>query len=179
MVLLAWSCSINADVVWEQTQINMSKGTYWARKTNQVKINKWTWWFVLPRFGSKEPSPRWGAHKGRVYSNPFPLSNGHLDRVSLLPYSHGSLRPRKDHHTLGVSCLAYKALESKRKKIRKAIQEARAQKNTKSLSLSQATKWLEWIWDLERFWSFELCLGVNARALVMNVMFKNLGYLKL
>jgi hypothetical protein len=38
-----------------------------------------TRWFVLPRFGSKEPSPRWGGHKDRVYFNPFPLLNGHLD----------------------------------------------------------------------------------------------------
>jgi hypothetical protein len=33
-------------------------------------------------FGSKEPSPRWGGHKGWIYSNPFPLSIGHLDRLS-------------------------------------------------------------------------------------------------
>jgi hypothetical protein len=47
------------------------------------KSSEWTLWFVLPRFGSKEPSPHWGGHKDRVYSNPFPLSNGHLDWVSL------------------------------------------------------------------------------------------------
>jgi hypothetical protein len=39
----------------------------------------------LPRFDSKEPNPRWGGHKGRVYSNPFPLSIGHLDRLSASP----------------------------------------------------------------------------------------------
>jgi hypothetical protein len=38
----------------------------------------------LPRFGSKELSLRWGGHKGRVYSNPFPLSIGHTDRSRLL-----------------------------------------------------------------------------------------------
>jgi hypothetical protein len=32
----------------------------------------------------KKTSPRLGGHKGRVYFNPFPLSNGHLDRMSLL-----------------------------------------------------------------------------------------------
>jgi hypothetical protein len=38
----------------------------------------------LPRFGSKEPSPRWGGHKGWVYFKPFPLSIGHTDRSRLL-----------------------------------------------------------------------------------------------
>jgi hypothetical protein len=81
------SCSINVDDVWEQTQINVSKETLERGKrgqTNQAKINASEHGFVLPRFGSKEPSPRWGGHKGRVYSNPFPLSNGHLDRMSFV-----------------------------------------------------------------------------------------------
>jgi hypothetical protein len=98
--------------------------------------------------------------------------------VSLLPWSHGSLRPRKDHHTLGVSCFTYKALESKRMKRRKAIQATRTRMNIK-ISLSQAIKCLEWIWDSKRIWSFVLCLGVNARALVLNVIFRKLGSLKL
>jgi hypothetical protein len=34
----------------------------------------------FPRFGSNEPTPHWGGHKGRVYFNRFPLSVGHLDR---------------------------------------------------------------------------------------------------
>jgi hypothetical protein len=45
------------------------------------------------------------------------------------------------------------------------------------ISLSQVTKCLSWIWDLERLWSFELCLGVNARDLVLNVILRNLGCL--
>jgi hypothetical protein len=47
--------------------------------------------------------------------------------------------------------------------------------NKHKISLSQATKCLRWILDLERIWSFELCLGVNARALVLNVIFRKLG----
>jgi hypothetical protein len=39
--------------------------------------------------------------------NPFPLSNGHLDRVSFSSQSHGTQSSRKDHHTIGVSCLGY------------------------------------------------------------------------
>jgi hypothetical protein len=55
------SCSINADDVWEQTQINISKENLergkWENKLNGNQ-HKWTRWFVLPRFSSKEPSPR-------------------------------------------------------------------------------------------------------------------------
>jgi hypothetical protein len=46
-------------------------------------------------------------------------------------------------------------------------------------TLSQVTRWLEWIWNLERLWTFDLCLGVNALALVLNEHFKRLGYLEL
>jgi hypothetical protein len=95
------------------------------------KTSEWTRWFVLPRFGSKEPSPRWGGHKDRVSFNPFPLSNGHLDRVSFLLTSHGSLRPHKDHHTIGVSCLAYKALESNKWKEKKSKQANKSNKKHK------------------------------------------------
>jgi hypothetical protein len=45
------------------------------------------------------------------------------------------------------------------------------------ISLSLVTKCLRWIGDLERLWSFQLCLVVNARALVMNVILRNLGCL--
>jgi hypothetical protein len=45
--------------------------------------------------------------KDRVSFNPFPLSNGHLDRVSFSSQSNGTQSPRKDHHTIGVSCLGY------------------------------------------------------------------------
>jgi hypothetical protein len=42
-------------------------------------------------------------------------------------------------------------------------------------SLSQVTKWLSWFWDLERIWSLELCLGVNAITLVLNEDLRKLG----
>jgi hypothetical protein len=102
-----------------------------------------TRWFVLSRFGSKEPSPRWGGHKDRVSFNPFLLSNGHLDRVSFLLNSHGSLRPRKDHHTIGVSCLAYKALWNKKEEGRKRSKQQERKEHEQTLS--QVTRWLEWI----------------------------------
>jgi hypothetical protein len=45
-------------------------------------------------------------------------------------------------------------------------------------SLSQATKSLECVWDLERIWSLLLCLGVKYRDLVLNVLAENLDALK-
>jgi hypothetical protein len=42
-------------------------------------------------------------------------------------------------------------------------------------TLSQITKCVSWILGLERVWSLELCLGVNALALVLNVISKKLG----
>jgi hypothetical protein len=65
---------------------------------------------------SKELSTRRGGHKDRVYSNPFPLSNGHLDRVSLFLNLTGHLDPARITTHLGVSCFDYKSLENKGKR---------------------------------------------------------------
>jgi hypothetical protein len=105
-----------------------------------------TRWFVLPRFSSCKPTPRWGGHKDRVSFNPFPLSNGHLDRVSFSSQSNGTLSPHKDQHTIGVSCLGYNWVDHKKERRRKAIQ-AQELKWTQ-VSLSLAIIWLEWSLDL-------------------------------
>jgi hypothetical protein len=94
-----------------------------------------TRWFVLPRFGSCKPTPRWGGHKDRVSFNPFPLSNGHLDRVSFSSQSNGTLRPHKDHHTISVSCLGYNWVGIKKEGRRKAIQAQELKWTQMSLSL--------------------------------------------
>jgi hypothetical protein len=101
MVLLVMSCSINADnfgsklkSIWARELLERGKRGNKSSEDQQVNTI-----ICLPRFGSKEPSPHWGGHKGRVYSNPFPLSIGHSDRLSAFSQSHGSLIPRKDHHT--------------------------------------------------------------------------------
>jgi hypothetical protein len=145
-------------------------------KTNQKQMKSVTQWFVLPRFGSCKPTPRWGGHKDRVSFNPFPLSNGHLDRVSFSPQSIGSLRPHKDHHTIGVSCFDYNGVENKNGEEEKRSKQQELKWT--QMSLSQATKSLECVWDLERIWSLLLCLGVKSRALVLNVMAENLDALK-
>jgi hypothetical protein len=89
-----------------------------------------TRWFVLLRFGSCKPTPRWGGHKDRVSFNPFPLSNGHLDRVSLSLQSNGTLSPLQGPPQLGVSCFDYK-----KEGRRKAIQAQELKWTQMSLSL--------------------------------------------
>jgi hypothetical protein len=112
-----------------------------------------TWWFVLPRFGSKEPSPRWGGHKDRVSFNPFSLSNGHLDRVSFLPWFPRSLRPRKDHHTIGVSFFAYKALRVRMRERKKPTKQQEQQRTQDDLLTSPKILELNCgIWLDRRLW---------------------------
>jgi hypothetical protein len=94
-----------------------------------------TRWFVLPRFGSCKPTPRWGGHKDRVSFNPFPLSNGHLVRVSLSLQSNGTLSPLQGPPQLGVSCFDYKWVEHKNEGRRKAIQAQELKWTQMSLSL--------------------------------------------
>jgi hypothetical protein len=115
-------------------------------KTKHKQIRRMTRWFVLPRFSSCKPTPRWGGHKDRVSFNPFPLSNGHLDRVSFSSQSNGTLCPHKDHHIIGVSCLGYNWVGIKKEWRRKAIQ-AQELKWTQ-VSLSLVIIWLEWSLDL-------------------------------
>jgi hypothetical protein len=67
--------------------------------------------------------------------------------VSFLLNSHGSLRPRKDHHTIGVSCLAYKTLGNKNEERKKANQATRATKKHKNDPLT-SPKALELNWGL-------------------------------
>jgi hypothetical protein len=94
-----------------------------------------TRWFVLPRFGSCKPTPRWGGHKDRVSFNPFPLSNGHLDRVSFSSQSNATLSPHKDHHIIGVSCLGYNWVGNKNEGRIKAIQAQELKRTQMSLSI--------------------------------------------
>jgi hypothetical protein len=105
-----------------------------------------TRWFVLPRFGSCKPTPRWGGHKDWVSFNPSPFSNGHLDRVSLPLQSNGTLSPLQGPPQLDVSCFDYKWVEHKKEGRRKAIQ-AQELKWTQ-FSLWLVTIWLEWSLDL-------------------------------
>jgi hypothetical protein len=127
-------------------------------------MKRMTRWFVLSRFGSCKPNPHWGGHKDWVSFNPFPLSNGHLDRGSFLLNQTGSLRPLQGPPQLGVSCFDYKCLENNNGGRRKAIQATRTQMNTK-ISLSLVTKCLEWFWTWERIWSLVCVLEWSLEIL--------------
>jgi hypothetical protein len=115
------------------------------------KIRRMTQWFVLPRFSSKEPSSRWGGHKDRVSFNPFPLSNGHLDRVSFLLNQTGHLDPARTTTNLVSLALITSVVRTRMRK-KKAIQEQELKEHEQKLSL--VTRSFEWILDLERLWFF-------------------------
>jgi hypothetical protein len=110
---------------------NINESEREGEKTNREQTKRETQGFVLPRFGSCKPTPRWGGHKDQVSFNPFPLSNGHLDRVSFSSQSNGTQSSRKDHHTIGVSCLGYNWVWSQeRMRKKRSNPSARAQMNT-------------------------------------------------
>jgi hypothetical protein len=112
----------------------------------------------LLRFGTKEPSPHWGGHKDRVYFNPFPLSNVHLDRVSLFLNLTGHIDPARITTHLGISCFDYKSLENKKGK-RKGQTKRQEQHNNTSDPLTSPNA-LELILGLWVDWLLWLCLGV-------------------
>jgi hypothetical protein len=87
-----------------------------------------------------------------------------------------SLRPRKDHHTLGVSCFAYKALENKNGKKKKANPSDKGNKRTQN-TLSQVPNGIELIWRLREDSIYLMCLGVESFALVLNEMIGMLGWI--
>jgi hypothetical protein len=104
-----------------------------GRKTNRKQMKSVTQGFVLPRFGSLKP------HKDRVSFNPFPLSNGPLDRVSFFfSIKREQTSPQGPPHNwcllpqLLLSCFQVRTKE-------RSNPSARARKNT-SKSLSLITK---------------------------------------
>jgi hypothetical protein len=119
--------------------------------------------FVLPRFGSFKPTPRWGGHKDRVSFNPFPLSNGPSDRVSFSSQINREQNfPQGPLHNwcllpwLQLSFDHTNKWERKKQSKRKSSKE-----HNKSLSLT--TKALCGIGEDLITW---VCLELNARALV-------------
>jgi hypothetical protein len=131
--------------------------------------------FTKVRFLQTYSPLRWSQRPGLF--QPFPSLKRSPRPSELFSLINGSLRPLTRTTTTWYLLLDYKLLENKNGGRRKAIQATRTQMNT-NVCLSQATKSLEWIWDLERIWSFVLCLGVKSRALVLNAMAKNLDALK-
>jgi hypothetical protein len=62
--------------------------------------------FTEVRFLQTYSLLRWSQRTGLF--QPFPLSNGHLDRVSFSSQSIWTISPHKDHHIIGVFCFDYK-----------------------------------------------------------------------
>jgi hypothetical protein len=118
--------------------------------------------FVLPRFGSWEPSPRWGGQKDRVSFNPFPLSNCHLDRVSFLLNQTGHLDPTRTTTNLVSLDLITSHLENKNEE-EESDQRTRAQR-TRAKTLSLVTRCLEWIWDLKRLWFYWIVSNIECTS---------------
>jgi hypothetical protein len=58
-----------------------------------------------------------------------------LDRVSFSSQSNGTQSPRKDHHTIGVSCLGYNWVWSQEEWERKEAIQAQELKWTQQISL--------------------------------------------
>jgi hypothetical protein len=135
-----------------------------------------TRWFVLPRFDSYKPTPRWGGHKDRVSFNTFPLSNGHLDRVSFSPQSIGTLSHHKDHHSLVSLALITKNLETRNGEEEKRSKRKSSKEHDKTLSSSHYC--FEWNWDLERFWFILIVSCIECTSSCIKCVGWKLGCLK-
>jgi hypothetical protein len=95
---------------------------------------------------------------------PFPLSNGHLDRVSLFLNLTGHLDPSRITTHLGVSCFDYKSLENQKGKRKGQSKLQEQQKNT--------------IYPLTSPNALELILGTFS-GLIALIVYWSLGLLLL
>jgi hypothetical protein len=117
-----------------------------------------------------------GGHKDWVSFNPFPLLNGHLDRVSFLLNQTGHLDPTRTTTHLVSLALITSHFETRMRK-EESDPSTRAQRTQIKHSLKSLSGWNE-IGAWRDFDSIELCLGVNALALVLNVKCWKLGCLE-
>jgi hypothetical protein len=95
---------------------------------------------------------------------PFPSLKRSLGPSELLFSNQpGTKLPRKDHHTIGVSCLGYKGVLITRTNEKEKKQSKRKSSKEHNKSLSLITKALCGIGEDLFTW---VCLELNARALV-------------
>jgi hypothetical protein len=113
------SCFTKWEFNLKQHQIELAKSsareTLERKKDKRITSNKHTrhGWFVLPRFGPRRPSPRWGVHLRTGLFQPFPsLHRSHKDRRALLFLLKDHSRSHKDHHTLWCLLLAFTSLQN-------------------------------------------------------------------
>jgi hypothetical protein len=86
-------------------------------------------------FGSKEPNLRCGGHKDRASFNPFPLSNGHLDRVSFVLNQTGHLDPTRT--TTQLVSLAFITSQLENKNEEEGSQPSKQEHKKTQMTLSQ------------------------------------------
>jgi hypothetical protein len=117
-------------------------------KTNhkQMKADDTVICFTKVRFLHTNSPLRWSQIPGLF--QPFPSLKQSPRPSELFSLINESLRPLTRTTTTWCLLLDYKLLENKNRGRRKAIQATRTQMNT-NVSLSQATKSLECVWDLE------------------------------
>jgi hypothetical protein len=120
--------------------------------------------FTEVRFLQTYSPLRWSQRPGLF--QPFPLSNGHLYRVSFSPQSIGHLVPTRTTTQLVSLALITNDLRTRNGK-KKSDPSARAQRTRAKLSLL-VTNCFEWNWDLERLW-FNLivsCIECTSSCIV-------------
>jgi len=124
--------------------------------------------FVLPRFGSCKPTPRWGGHKGRVSFNPSLSQTIPRIEWAFSSQSLGTQSSHKGHHTIGASCLDYKWVLDRNERIKKArLQKGQATRATNNTRITFSLKSLitndlfSQLWNLER-WRLWMCLGMEC-----------------
>jgi hypothetical protein len=119
-------------------------------------------YFTEVRFLQTYSPLRWLQRLGLF--QPFPSLKRSPRPSELFSLINGSLRPLTRTTTTWCLLLDYKLLENKNEGRRKAIQATRIQMN-KKISLSLATKCLEWFRTWERIWSFVCVLEWSIELL--------------
>jgi hypothetical protein len=117
-------------------------------KTNQSKnkASDMMICFTEVRFLQTNSPLRWSQRPGLFQL--FLSLKRSLRPSELSSQSNGSLRPHKDHHTIGATCFDYKCFEEQEWGRRKRSKNKSSKNTSKTISL--VTICLEWIWDLER-----------------------------
>jgi hypothetical protein len=173
IVLLAMSCSINADnLIWEQTQNDMSKITLerergeGRNKSSGEEQHKRTRRFVsrgsvLMNLLLVEEATKAGSIQ------PFPSLNRSLRSVECFFLITGHLEPARITTQLCVSCKLYKTLGRIRRRKNKATKQQEQQLKHKSPSLKSLNTFdhLTRFWNLERIEDFDCDFGVYSLLL--------------
>jgi hypothetical protein len=165
------------DYFGSQLETIASKRTREGKGKKQIArivMSAKTRWFVSRGSTLKDVRPHWGGHKGRVFFNPFPLSNGHRDTLSLLHY-------HKDTKSCKDLCMKYSeslaslynnwewGWEKEWKSKSRAQENATLESTSAKLLITQKIKSaLEWLWKVESYCTW--CMSLWCSSCNFNVM---------